>query len=200
MRRSSLLVRGPVVRFLALVMTVAVLNSHLAFARAWSVSELLYAESTMYMADGSYFSSLCHLTNPRSTTCNPDQLFSRSESRDLDLLVQRIARGADPYALPGLKPPRGRYIAVLVMREISASSVTAFAAQVHQQWALLKCGQPQWSGCSNSVVLVVATDQKAVCAYAGESSAADQMAHELMRIEESMAARMSLWRDDALSR
>lgn len=168
-------------------------------ARAWSGSDLLYAEATLYMADGIYFSSSCHLTNPRSTICNPDRLLSRAESMSIDKIVQNIAHGVEEYALPNLKGPRrGRYIAVVVLREASGPSVSAFAAQVHQQWALLKCGQPQWSGCSNSVVLVVATSQKAVVAYAGQSTAAVEMVHDFARIQDEMTKVLNLWREDAL--
>lgn len=169
-------------------------------ARAWSGSDLLYAEATLYMADGVYFSSSCHLTNPRSTVCNPDMLLSRSESMAIDKIVQNIAHGVGDYALPNLKGRRrGRYIAVVVLREVAGPSVSALAAQVHQQWALLKCGQPQWSGCSNSVVLVVATSQKAVVAYAGQSTAAVEMVHEFARIQDEMGKVLSMWREDSLS-
>lgn len=173
---------------------------HIVVARAWSGSDLLYAEATLYMADGIYFSSACHLMNPRSTVCNPDHLLSDSESTAIDKIVQNIAHGVGDYALPSLKGPRrGRYIAVVVLREVSAPSLSAFAAQVYQQWALLKCGQPQWSGCSNSVVLVVATAEKAVAAYAGQSTAAVEMAHDFTRVQDEMGKALGLWREDALS-
>jgi hypothetical protein len=68
------------------------------------------------------------------------------------------AHAVDDYALPGFKPPRGRYVAALVMREISVSCVPALAAQVHHQWALLKHGQPPWSGFGNSVILIIPED------------------------------------------
>lgn len=152
------------------------------------------------MTEGVYFSSSCHLTNPRSTLCNSDLLLSRRESKDIDEIAQNIAHGVGAYALPNLKGPRrGRYIAVLVLREVSGPSVAAFAAQVYQEWAFLKCGQLQRSGCSNSVVLVVATSQKAVVAYAGQSPAAVKMVHDFARVQDEMIQMLNLWREDALS-
>jgi hypothetical protein len=195
-RSLAMKAAGPLV---APVVVVLVALASPAAGRAWSAADLLYAESTMYMADGSYFSSQCSLTHPRSTVCNADRLLDREACVRVDRRIADVAHGAGEYALAGLNgPPRGRYVAVVVLREVAAP-VDVFARDVFRQWLLLKCGEPQWKGCSNSVVIVVATGRRAVAVYAGDTGAAAAMKGDLAAVEEAMAGRLRLWRNDALS-
>lgn len=183
----------------ALLSTLALLP--IARARAWSSSDLMYAESAMYIVDNAYFSGRCLLVKPHTTFCNPDRLLDRDDAWRIDRAIGDVARGAGAYWLADLKGPRrGRMIALVVLEKVATKPPELFAEEVYRQWVLLKCGEPQWSGCSNSVVIVVATKQRLVRIYAGQTAAAKSMGKDFVAIELSMRNVLRRWEDDSLTR
>lgn len=174
-------------------------------AHAWTAEDLLYAESAMYIVDNAYFSGRCMLIKPHTTLCNPDRLLDRNDSWHVDILIGEVARGNGGFWLRGLDAPRrGRFVAVIVAEDVAAAgaaadAVPAFAESVYRQWLLLKCGQPQWSGCSNSVVIAVVTKRRAVSIYAGDTKAAEAMMGEFRDVELRTENILSEWDDQSLT-
>lgn len=177
-----------------------------ACAHAWTAQDLLYAESAMYIVDNAYFSGRCMLIKPHTTLCNPDRLLDRTDAWHVDMLIGEVARGNGGFWLRGLDAPRrGRFVAVVVVEDVAADgapadAVPAFAESVYRQWLLLKCGQPQWSGCSNSVVIAVVTKRRAVSIYAGETEAAQAMEGDLRDVELRTEQILNEWDDDSLTK
>lgn len=178
-------------------------HAALTLGRAWTPTDLLVDTTSL---SNFFFSERCHKAYWWSTTCNPDELLARTEAAAVDRLILRIADGVGEYALPGLDGggfdvPRGRFVAVFLLREAQAGDLRLFTQQAYEEWVRRRCGTPRRHGCSNSVVLAVATGStKDVDVYAGNSTEAEAMADSLADVEARMKAELGIWRENILSR